>query len=117
MITRLMGVLAGLLGAAGVGAAALASHGGYGDSLRIASDFALIHAALAMALLMRSPTRLTATAAGLVLLGALLFCGDLTMRALATRALFPMAAPTGGFLMIAGWLTAGLATFLDVKRR
>jgi uncharacterized membrane protein YgdD (TMEM256/DUF423 family) len=116
MIIRLMGVLAGLLGAAGVGAAALAAHGGYSDSLRIASEFALIHGALAMALLIRNPTRMTAAAAGLVLLGALLFCGDLGMRALATRSLFPMAAPSGGLLMIAGWLAAGLATFLEVKR-
>ncbi|MDB5642308.1 MAG: hypothetical protein JWN07_1625 [Hyphomicrobiales bacterium] len=111
---RIMGLLAGLLGAAGVGAAALASHGGYGETLRTASEFALIHAVLVIALL-RAPGRLAEIAAGLILLGALLFCGDLAMRALAGRALLPMAAPTGGFVLMAGWLAAGIAKCLNVN--
>jgi CheY-like chemotaxis protein len=38
-----------------------------------------------------------------------LFCGDFALRALAGRALFPMAAPAGGILLIAGWLAAATA--------
>lgn len=115
MLARLIGLLAGLLGAAGVGAAALAAHGGYGDNLRTASVFALVHAALILALVLRRSGRLATLAACVVLLGALLFCGDLAMRALAGRALAPMAAPTGGFLMMAGWLLAGATALLDRK--
>ena len=106
---RLLTLLAGLLGAAGVGAAAAAAHGGYGESLNVAALFALIHGALTMALTRGTPTRLTTLAAALIMTGALLFCGDLALRAIAQHALFPMAAPSGGFLMIGGWLVAGLS--------
>jgi uncharacterized membrane protein YgdD (TMEM256/DUF423 family) len=115
IFSRLMALVAGLLGAAGVGAAALAAHGGYGENLGIASQFALIHATLAMALL-QVRGRTSQAAAGVVLLGALLFCGDLALRALAGHPLAPMAAPTGGMLMIAGWALAGIALFLNAKR-
>ena len=88
--------------------------GGYGENLRIASEFALIHATLVIALL-RAPAP-GQIAAVVVLLGALVFCGDLALRALAGHALAPMAAPTGGVVMIAGWVLAGIALFLNVKR-
>lgn len=112
-----MGLVAGLLGAAGVAAAALAAHGGYGDSLRIASEFALVHAVLAITLVLRAPGRAATIAAAIVLLGALLFCGDLALRAIASRPLAPMAAPTGGFLMIAGWLLSGVTVLLGWKHK
>jgi uncharacterized membrane protein YgdD (TMEM256/DUF423 family) len=116
MTSQLIGLIAGLLGAAGVAAAALAAHGGYGESLAIASYFALIHATLAIALL-RAPSLISQIAAGLVILGALLFCGDLSLRALAGHALLPMAAPTGGFFMIAGWIISGIAMVSDLRKR
>lgn len=106
---RIACALAGALGAAGVAAAALAAHGGYGDNLKTASAFALAHAALVFALCGRGSGRMAQIAAWIVLAGALLFCGDLARRALAGAALFANAAPAGGFLMIAGWLAAGLA--------
>lgn len=37
-------------------------------------------------------------------LGAALFSGDIAMRAFAAHRLFPMAAPSGGFILIAAWL-------------
>lgn len=116
MASRLIGLTAGLLGAAGVAAAAAAAHGGYGESLRTASLFALIHAALVIALL-RGPGRASTVAAGVILLGALLFCGDLALRTFAGRGLFPMAAPAGGFLLMAGWALSGLAMFLNMKSK
>jgi uncharacterized membrane protein YgdD (TMEM256/DUF423 family) len=36
--------------------------------------------------------------------GAALFSGDIAMRAFAGHRLFVMAAPTGGVILIAGWL-------------
>jgi uncharacterized membrane protein YgdD (TMEM256/DUF423 family) len=38
-----------------------------------------------------------------------LFAGDLSLRQYAGHSLFPMAAPTGGMVMIAGWLAVTLA--------
>jgi uncharacterized membrane protein YgdD (TMEM256/DUF423 family) len=45
-------------------------------------------------------------------LGVALFCGDLTARAYFETGLFPMAAPSGGVLMMAGWLGVAAAGFL-----
>jgi uncharacterized membrane protein YgdD (TMEM256/DUF423 family) len=42
-------------------------------------------------------------------LAASLFAGDLTMRQYAGHGLFPMAAPTGGTLLIASWLALAVA--------
>jgi len=36
--------------------------------------------------------------------GGALFADDVSMRAFAGQRLFPMAAPTGGTLLILGWL-------------
>jgi uncharacterized membrane protein YgdD (TMEM256/DUF423 family) len=107
---RALAVLAGLLGAAGIAAAALAAHGGYDDNLRTASQFALIHAALVAALcLSHAPGRSTVVASAVIMLGAALFCGDLTLRALAGHGLFPTAAPSGGTIMIGGWLLLSIS--------
>ena len=38
-----------------------------------------------------------------------LFAGDLTLRQYAGHGLFPMAAPTGGTLLIASWLALAVA--------
>jgi uncharacterized membrane protein YgdD (TMEM256/DUF423 family) len=38
-----------------------------------------------------------------------LFAGDLSLRQYAGHSLFPMAAPTGGTLLIASWLALALA--------
>jgi uncharacterized membrane protein YgdD (TMEM256/DUF423 family) len=40
-------------------------------------------------------------------LGAVLFSGDIVLRAFTAHRLFPFAAPSGGFILIAAWL--GLA--------
>ncbi|TXN03176.1 DUF423 domain-containing protein, partial [Methylobacterium sp. WL122] len=44
------------------------------------------------------------------------FSGDLAIRALAQRPLFPMAAPSGGILLMLGWASAAVAAFLPVRR-
>ncbi len=50
-------------------------------------------------------------AAAVLMLGAAsLFSGDIALHTLSGTHVFPMAAPTGGSLMIASWLiVAGLA--------
>jgi uncharacterized membrane protein YgdD (TMEM256/DUF423 family) len=116
VLARLLSLVAGLLGAGGIAAAAVAAHGGYGENLRTASEFALVHSVLAVAMLRGLPSRWSTASAGVVLLGAILFCGDLALRALAGRGLFPMAAPAGGFVLMAGWLLTGLFLFLNQKQ-
>jgi uncharacterized membrane protein YgdD (TMEM256/DUF423 family) len=59
---------------------------------------------------------LARVAALLIAIGLCLFCGDLALRALAGRALFPMAAPSGGFALMGGWVV-GIATLLIAPRR
>ncbi len=56
-----------------------------------------------------------AAAIGLVA-GAALFSGDIAMRAFAGHRLFPMAAPTGGVVLIASWLALGVAAVVTLFR-
>jgi uncharacterized membrane protein YgdD (TMEM256/DUF423 family) len=113
-----LAALAGLLGATGLAAAAAAAHLGGGQLLDRAATFLMIHsvAVLGIAALGQRAGRRPAYifgSAGLLLIGGMvLFCGDLATRVLASRPLFPMAAPSGGILLIAGWLAAGLAAAL-----
>ena len=100
--------IAALAGAAGVAAAASATHGGKAD-LAIAANYLLLHAPalLGIALI---PANWVATIAGWVLLAALaLFAGDLAMRDVAGTPLFAYAAPIGGVGLIAGWLILALS--------
>ena len=55
---------------------------------------------------------LTRAAAGALVVGIALFSGDLAMRALMGQPLFPRAAPTGGFVLMAGWLLAAMAALI-----
>jgi uncharacterized membrane protein YgdD (TMEM256/DUF423 family) len=49
-------------------------------------------------------------------LGAALFSGDLALRAFASHRLFPMAAPTGGIILIAAWLALAAAAVIALIR-
>ncbi len=77
--------------------------------LETASSFLLIHAVAALGV---SGLALVAPRRGawflgsalMFLLGSLLFCGDLSLRALTDARLFPMAAPIGGTMLILGWI-------------
>ena len=61
------------------------------------------------------PPNATLLAGWAILVGLTLFAGDLLARHYLGARLFPMAAPIGGVLMIAGW--AALAVTLLVMRR
>jgi uncharacterized membrane protein YgdD (TMEM256/DUF423 family) len=50
-------------------------------------------------------------------LGVTLFSGDLAMRTFTGERLFPMAAPAGGLLAMAGWLAVGASAVVTLFRR
>jgi uncharacterized membrane protein YgdD (TMEM256/DUF423 family) len=106
---RILIVLAGIMGADGVVLAAASAHGTDAARLASASSMLLFHASAvlgAVALVGRGivHAKIGITAAFGFVLAASLFAGDLTLRQYAGHGLFPMAAPTGGTLLIASWL-------------
>lgn len=118
---RALIALAALAGGLGVAASAAAAHIAGADSLKTAAQFLLFHAPAILALAGLGAAGLThpittRIAAWALLLGLALFSGDLALRALAGQPLFPMAAPTGGFLLMGGWLLAAIAAFVPVRR-
>jgi uncharacterized membrane protein YgdD (TMEM256/DUF423 family) len=111
---RVLVALAGLMGACGVMLAAASAH--LADATRIgaASSMLLFHACAvlgAVALAERGllQARIGLAAAFGFVVAAALFAGDLTLRQLAGHGLFPMAAPTGGTLLMASWLVLALS--------
>jgi len=113
--------LAGLMGAAGVVLLAAAAHAAPGAGLESAGQMLLFHAATVVAAttalyqgLVARPLAIAA-AIGFVV-GAALFSGDIAMRAFAGHRLFPFAAPSGGFILIASWLVLALAAVLTLAR-
>lgn len=111
-------LLAGLMGAAGVAAGAAAAHVTGGGSLQTASIYLLIHAAAAAAIGLNLPAgRLFLLSGSLLAVGAILFGGDIALRALAGVRLFPMAAPAGGIILIVGWLALAAAAPLHLAAK
>jgi uncharacterized membrane protein YgdD (TMEM256/DUF423 family) len=113
-----MGALAGLLG---VALSAAAAHGPGGPNLETAARYLLLHAPALLATVALARTDAINPAMGrfagwLMVVGLVLFCGDLAMRALRNVALFPMAAPIGGFALLGGWGLLGLAALARVFR-
>ena len=111
---RILIILAGVMGADGVMLAAAAAHQPDATRLASASMMLLFHATAVMgavALVERGVLHLQiglVSAFGFVLATAL-FAGDLVMRQYAGTGLFPMAAPTGGMLLIASWLALAVS--------
>ena len=113
-IARILAAFAGLMGAAGVALAAMTAHLPDATRLGSASSMLLFHAAAVLAVLALTGRRVLHDRIGLaascgMVIGALLFAGDLVLRQFAGYSLFPMAAPTGGTLLIASWLVVALA--------
>jgi uncharacterized membrane protein YgdD (TMEM256/DUF423 family) len=114
-------VLAGLMGAGGIMLAAAGAHAASGAGLDGAGYMLLFHAAAVLggaALLQQGllwrPLLLIALAGWV--LGAALFSGDIALRAFAGHRLFPMAAPTGGIILIAAWLALAAAALAAPPR-
>jgi uncharacterized membrane protein YgdD (TMEM256/DUF423 family) len=112
---RILIVLASLSGLLGVGLSAAAAHM-TGGSLATAAQFLLFHAPALLALVALSVggtlnVTLARLAGFVMILGLALFCGDLSRRAFSGVPLLPMAAPTGGVLLMIGWVLVGAAGF------
>lgn len=112
--TRLLLLVAGLMGAAGVVFAALASHTYAGTSLSVAATMLSLHAPAVIAVAVARKAGVlhdlaARIAAWALVAGTVLFCGDLAMRAFMGAGLFQMAAPIGGSLMIAAWIGVAVA--------
>ena len=106
---RILIGLAAIMGADGVILAALSAHQADAARLGAASSMLLFHATAVLAsvaLAERGMVHLRiAIAAGFgFVVASVLFAGDLTLRQFAGHSLFPMAAPTGGTLLIVSWL-------------
>ena len=113
-LLRVLVILAGVMGGDGVILAALATHQGDAALLSPASSMLLFHAlaVLASAALIECgiihPGFGLAAAFGFVI-ASVLFAGDLCFRHFYGHGLFPFAAPSGGTLLIASWLTLAIA--------
>jgi uncharacterized membrane protein YgdD (TMEM256/DUF423 family) len=113
-VQRILIGLAGIMGADGVILAAASAHQPDATRLASASSMLLFHSTAvlaAVALIERGIVHAgigTAAAWGFVVAAAL-FATDLTLRQYAGHSLFPMAAPTGGTLLIASWLALAVA--------
>ncbi|RWX79415.1 DUF423 domain-containing protein [Neorhizobium lilium] len=104
------------MGASGVALAAAASHGGDTHFLGSASTMCLAHAPVLLALYLGHRFFRTATLAGLVLgLGTVIFAADLVSRHYLGDRIFPMAAPTGGTLMMLGWLIVAAGALFKTR--
>jgi uncharacterized membrane protein YgdD (TMEM256/DUF423 family) len=104
---------AGLSGALGVALSAVAAHRPDLPNLGTAANMLLFHAPAFLALSMMIESRMRLAGGFVLAAGLALFAGDLLTRAFFGTRLFPMAAPTGGTLLIAGWLVIGASAFIS----
>ncbi|TIM12450.1 MAG: DUF423 domain-containing protein [Mesorhizobium sp.] len=102
-IGRILVFAGGLCGAAGVALSAAAAHLG-GAFVGTVATFLLMHAPVFLAVGLVGANRIMRTASLILLIGLVLFCGDLLARDFLGSRLFSMSAPIGGTLLIAGWL-------------
>jgi uncharacterized membrane protein YgdD (TMEM256/DUF423 family) len=113
-LARVLIVLASIMGADGVILAAASAHQADASRLSAASSMLLFHACAVLATVALAERALIHARIGLgaaigFVIAAALFAGDLTLRQYAGHGLFPMAAPTGGTLLIASWLALAVA--------
>ena len=113
-VFRILIVLAAIMGADGVILAAASAHQSDATRLTAASSMLLFHATAVLAAVALAERGIIDIRIGLAaafgfVIAASLFAGDLTLRQYAGHGLFPMAAPTGGTLLIASWLALALS--------
>ena len=111
---RILIALAGLMGAFGVVLAAGAAHLADASRLGAASSMLLFHATAVLGAVALTERGVLHARIGILaslgfVVAASLFAGDLTVRQYAGHGLFPMAAPTGGTLLIASWIVLVLS--------
>lgn len=119
-VPRMLIVLAGLMGAAGIVLAAASAHLADAARLGAASSMLLFHAAAVPGVVSLAERgvlqpRIAHLAAFGFVVAAILFAGDLTLRQYARHGLFVFAAPTGGTLLIASWLVLAVSALWPRK--
>ena len=92
--------------------AAAGAHSKPGSGLDSAGHMLLFHAPAVIAACIAIAAGLVSRPFGIaaaiaLLIGVALFAGDLALRAYTGQRLFPMAAPTGGMVMMGGWVLLG----------
>ena len=112
--SRLLIGVAAIMGACGVMLAAGAAHLPDASRLASASSMLLFHACAAIATAAVADRAIGHAKIGIVaaagfVIAASLFAGDLTLRQYAGHGLFPMAAPSGGTLLILSWVALAVA--------
>jgi uncharacterized membrane protein YgdD (TMEM256/DUF423 family) len=116
--SRLHLLIAGLMGGAGVALWAMAAHRPGAASLVTAAHFLLFHACAVIGVTacrkqMLFRNALASLSVASLILGSLLFSGDIAMRFFLQSPLFSSAAPLGGSLTILGWLMLALAAIFS----
>jgi uncharacterized membrane protein YgdD (TMEM256/DUF423 family) len=107
---------AGLMGACGVGAAAIAAHAPGAERMASVALILLAHSTALLALALRTG-RLFAAAGVAMALGATLFAVDVSLVALRGVHLFPMAAPSGGVTLILAWLLVFFSAVGELREK
>jgi uncharacterized membrane protein YgdD (TMEM256/DUF423 family) len=118
---RILVVLAGIMGADGVILAAASAHQADASRLAAASSMLLFHSSAVLATVALAERGLIHLRIGMAatwgfVVAAALFAGDLSLRQYAGHSLFPMAAPTGGTLLIVSWLALAVAAAWPRRR-
>ena len=111
---RILVILAAIMGADGVVLAAASAHLPDAPHLASASSMLLFHALAVLAVVALAERGILRFGIGMsaawgFVVAAGLFVGDLTLQQFAGHKLFPMAAPTGGTLLILSWLAVAVA--------
>ncbi|MEQ1578927.1 MAG: DUF423 domain-containing protein [Hyphomicrobium sp.] len=110
---------AAILGAAGVSLAAVAAHRVESPALATAASMLMIHAGAGIGIAgfsakSQRPNWWSIVVAAM-LASVALFSGDIAFNTLAGVHLFPMAAPTGGSLLIGSWMAVALCALAEFK--
>lgn len=111
---RILIFAGGLCGVAGVALSAAAAHRG-GAFTGTAASFLLMHAPVFLAIGLIGGNRVLRAGGFILLAGLVVFSGDLLARDFLTSRLFPMAAPVGGTLLMAGWLALAASALMRRK--
>jgi uncharacterized membrane protein YgdD (TMEM256/DUF423 family) len=112
---RILVAAGGLCGALGVALSAMAAHRG-GAFTGTAASFLLMHAPVFLAIGLVGGNRILRTGGLILLIGLAVFSGDLLARDLLGSRLFPFAAPTGGTLLMVGWLAIAASALIPPRR-
>ncbi|KPH79705.1 DUF423 domain-containing protein [Bosea vaviloviae] len=112
--------LAALMGLSGVALLAAAAHVTGTTNVQTAGQMLMFHAPLVFGATAARKAGFLADllariALSLIIAGVALFAADLSRRGFSSEALFPRAAPIGGFAMLGGWLLLALSA-LFAKR-